>query len=171
MVSSALVSFAVSSPAGLASSSSGCSSASAVGLALSFSGSGRFVRCAAVRRAAAAAGLPGVLFVAPGLLVLVVGSLSAAAAFGRARPWLRAAGVPSLRAAALSAACAGCVRWSVRASARSVSGAVLVALLPSAAVAAAFACCWASRLPVVCRGAVVRGRSVSLPVPLSALLG
>ena len=67
-----------------------------------------------------------------------------------------------------SALGSGCVRWWVRSSGRSVSGAVLVAAFSSARVAGAFARRWAVQLPVVCKGCCVRRRGsfwcVSVPV-------
>lgn len=154
---------------------SGWSSSSSfvgVGVAFSFAGAGRFGRCAAVRRRAAAAGLPSSLLWSPaagGFLVLVVGPASAARLFAASRPWLRFVGVPSLRVAAGSAAGSGASRWAVRPSSRALSGVVLVAGFVSAAVAGRFARVWAGRLPLACRGVVVRRRpsglfAVSVPV-------
>ena len=162
-----LSSFVVGLPAGLVSSSSGCSSSSGgSGVALSFSGAGRFGRCAAVRRLAAAVGHPAFLFFAPGFLVLVVGAPSAASSFGRARPWLRVVGVPPLvappaRSVRLLASGFCAVGAGLRFSSRSFSGVVAVVRFPYRSAARAFA-------PVAARLAgvpvVVRGLAVSVPV-------
>lgn len=163
----ALSSFSLS-VSGLASSSSFVGA----GLALSFSGAGRFGRCASVRRLAAAAGLPSSLLWSPaagGFLVLVVGPASAARLFAASRPWLRLVGVPAVAVAAGSAIGSGAARWAVRPSSRALSGAVLVAGFASAVGAGRFARLWAGRLPLACRGVVVRRRpsglfAVSVPV-------
>ncbi|MGH2413352.1 MAG: hypothetical protein ACRDEA_06615 [Microcystaceae cyanobacterium] len=67
-----------------------------------------------------------------------------------------------------SAIGSGCCSWLVRRSERSLSGWVLVARFSSCAGAAGFARRWALRLPVECRGCVVRrsdlGWLVSVPV-------
>lgn len=76
--------------------------------------------------------------------------------------------VRSLRSVAGSAVGSGCCAWSVRSSVRSLSGWVLVAEFGSLVFARSFALRWAGRLPVRCRGCVVRrselGWSVSVPV-------
>lgn len=76
--------------------------------------------------------------------------------------------ISSFRSVAGSALGCGCCSWLVRESVRSLSGWVLVAEFGSSAVAAAFARRWAGRLPVQCRGCVVRRSgafwAVSVPV-------
>ena len=82
--------------------------------------------------------------------------------------------VPSVRSVVRSARFR-CAPWgfsalglSVRPSARSLSGAVAVVRFRSRVGAAAFARCWARRLPMACRGCAVRTASgfwfVSVPV-------
>ena len=68
-----------------------------------------------------------------------------------------------------SAVGSGASRWFVRASGRSLSGAVLVAGFVSFSAARSFALRWSGRLPARCRGCVVRRRpsglfAVSVPV-------
>lgn len=74
----------------------------------------------------------------------------------------------AFRSVSGSALGSGCCSWLVRRSERSLSGWVLVARFGSFAAASRFAVRWAGRLPVECRGCVVRrselGWSVSVPV-------
>ena len=87
--------------------------------------------------------------------------------------------VPSVRSVVRSARFL-CAPWggsalglSVRASGRSLSGAVAVVRFRSLGGAAAFARCWGRRLPAVCRGCALRfaGGFWFVSVPVARSLG